>query len=384
MNIPKDLDRLDRSSASSFSIDVLCPGRQNLLKLLPPSQPNTEPTEDDEQALRGVKLHEAWRTGNFAELDTEELDDYERGWKFKEQSLIQFAEDFKVPGIAKVVKEERLWLHDERTMKPILSGQMDEYGYVEQYGYVLDYKSGWNPNITTSERNWQLRVYAVLVWKEHPELTTIRVGFVKPKGMGGPDFTDYSAEDLARSERDIRFHLWKTEQPDAQRVPGPHCRWCPAKAFCKEAAAMSLLPSVAIDEPAAMRKEDITALVGLMPLPDLAFLHRRASIIGKILDEVKARLKSLPVDELTALGFGFGKGRTMDSIDNTKDCFEALKEFGINEEEIWKAMKFSKGELIDALRRDQGWPKAKADGFVKQYVENFGSSKTSDAPLVSL
>jgi hypothetical protein len=297
-------ERLNKSSASSFAIDASCPGRQNLLRTLPPEPPKEskteeEKTEDEKQAERGTRLHKAWETGNFADLDSDELDDYNTGILFKEKAIEQWKADFGVETFSEY-REQRLWMHDPKTLQPILSGETDVYATYGPFAIIIDFKSGWNKTLTSSERNWQLRVYAALVKLEHPEVTRIRVGFVKPKDSfrAGPDFTDYTEEDLAHAERDIRFHLWKTTLPDAQRVPGTHCRWCRAKAFCPEAGTMALLPSMIIPTAMEPTKETIKMLVYSMSYENLAVIQSRASIIGKILEEVKDRLKSLTPEQL--------------------------------------------------------------------------------------
>lgn len=394
----QDTERLDLSSASSFAIDAACSGRQNLLRIIPPEPPKPdlatmteeEKTSDQLQAERGTRLHKAWETGTITDLDADELEDYEIGRQFKERAIEQWLSDSRIEASVEF-REQRLWMHDPKTLAPVLSGEMDLYNIGQTFAIILDFKSGWNSTLTSSERNWQLRVYAVLLGIEYPDLQNIRVGFVKPKDSfkAGPDFTDYTREDLTHAERDIRFHLWKTKQPDAQRVPGTHCRWCRAKnGFCKEAAAMSLLPSISsLNAPIDINgtKEAIATMVSLMTPEDLRAVHSRASIIGKILEEVKARLKTFTAEDLGTLGFGFGKPRTTRKIDKTKECFDYLKDtIGVSEAELWQALTFGNTKLVDALRRDQGWAKAKTDGFVKQQAETFGTVTECEAPIVTL
>lgn len=377
--IYRDSERLDKISASSFEADALCSGRQNLIRTLPPEAFNQR---EDEEASRGIRLHKAWETDSIAELDEDDIEIYESGNRTGERILTDWCQQFGISEFREGQRELRLWLHDPETLKPLTSAKLDKHFIAGDRVLIDERKSLYCTNLSPAERNYQGLVQAVLVAREYGA-THVRVAFNKAM-FGRADVVDYSQTDLEFAERSIFYHLWETRQPGAQRRPGSHCRYCIGKPYCKEAGAYALLPSTVSPEPLSLTKENITDLVSAMSPQDLAVMQRRASIIGKILDEVKARLKSFTPEQLAEIGFAFGKPRNTDSIDKVKECFDELKTFGISEAEIWSALKFSKIELIDALRRDQGWPKDRAIGFVKQHVEKFGSTKQSEAPLVEL
>lgn len=391
VNTYRDPERLDLASASSFESDVFCPGRQNLLRALPPEAftRKTEAENDPEdEASRGTRLHLAWETNNFADLDADDLDIYERGNKTGEKIIADWCQAFGITQFKEGERELRMWLHDQKTLKPILSAKTDKH-FVSQNGthaLIDERKSLWCKNLTPSERNWQGRVQAVLIADEYGA-THVRVAFNKAM-FGKDDTVDYNEDDLRHCKMLIYYHHWQTKLPDAQRRPGSHCNYCPGKAFCVEAGAYALLPSISsLNAPISLdaSKEGIATLVAAMTLPDLKAIHSRASIIGKILEEVKARLKGMTAEQLSAIGFGFGKPRTTRTILKTKECFEFLRDnMGINEAELWQAMEFGNSKLVDSLRRDQGWAKAKAEGVQKQMVEAYGEAKESSAPIIEL
>lgn len=378
----RDAERLDLASASSFETDVFCPGRQNLLRTLPPEAFQRK-EEGDDDASRGSRLHKAWETENFSDLDAEDLDIYERGNKTGERIVSDWCQAFDITQFKEGERELRLWLHDPRTLAPLSSAKMDKHYIADLHGLIDERKSLWCKNLTPSERNWQGRMQAVLLAKEYG-LTHVRVAFNKAM-FGKDDTVDYTAQDLEYSEKLIYFHLWQTKQPEAQRRPGDHCNYCPGKSYCVEAGAFALLPSMAAPNAMTLDKEGIKTLVATMTPADLKVIHSRASIIGKILEEVKARLKTMTDEQLYPLGLGFGKPRTTRTIEKTKECFDYLKDtLNISEAELWQAMSFGNTDLVDAIRRDQGWAKAQTDGVVKQLAETYGTVKECEAPIVTL
>lgn len=378
-------ERLNKSSGSKFSIDAACPGNQNLIASLSDEQRNAAQPEDP-LASRGTRLHAAWQTDSIQGLeDDTEIEDFEKGKRYVESAVAQWAQDNRLETFQEAEREQRFWLHAPDTLAPVLSGQLDRYYTSGSDACLLDFKSGWLKNLIPSHMNWQLRVYAVLLWREHPELRRIRVGFVKPKARAdAADYTDYTVDDLEHSEREIFHILWKTRQPDAQRVAGPHCNFCIAKSYCDQAASMSLLPSVVVNQLAyqmpvtkatAALVPSMESIVAKMQPADLLAVWQRSSVIVKILDAIKDRLKGLPEEELKRLGLQLADGRRMDKITKTMECFDYLKaELSMSDEELWSALKMGKTDLVKAFQREFGWAADKAAGYAKQLVQQFGET----------
>jgi hypothetical protein len=69
----------------------------------------------------------------------------------------------------------------------------------------------------------------------------------------------------------------------------------------------------------------------------------------------------------------------------TKEAFDFLRQkYNISEAELWASLSFSKGELVDALRRDQGWAKKVADGFVRGQLQPFIEEKRAQESIDTL
>lgn len=345
--------RLGLPSASKFDIVVLCPGQQNLYNAIAHLLPPPQEEDPDEDALSGQRIHKARETLDTSNLNEEEKVTYEAGIKYEKKIFDAWVAEIGYLEAVEGPRELRLWLNDPFTLEPASSGQLDVHYIARPYLLIVDWKSGYSWNLTPSHRNWQLRKQAVLAYREYEGITKVRVAFDKPIATDTRiDVTDYTAEDLENGERDIFFHLWKIKQPDAQRTPGNHCRDRPCKQFCPESAAWSLLPSVMVNE---ISPADMVAAVEKMSPEDWRMLWSRAGVINKILDAAKECLKKLPESQLKVLNMELGPGKNLDPITKTKEAFYALKEYGISEDELWQALSFSKGELVKAVRRDQGW-----------------------------
>jgi hypothetical protein len=382
----KDLERLDLPSASSFEIVVACPGQPNLKAELPD---NVVEVVDD-LAPVGERIHKARETESAVELDLDEFEIYTAGREYEEKLIAAWRSQMNLVRYEEGARELRLWLHDDSAERAV-SAKLD----VHYLGWdaddalhvlICDWKTGWSWNLTPSQRNWQLRVQGVLIWREHNGVQSVRVGFVKPIATSDRlDFTDYFPSDLEKSQEAIFQAVWLSKQPDAQRVAGNHCNYCPCKSICREAAAWALLPSVVNQKINVASPKDIAFLVEQMTNEDLALVHRRAGVIVKILESVKARLKTLSDEDLTAIGLTKVPGRRLDPIVKTKEAFDFLRQkYNISEAELWASLSFSKGELVDALRRDQGWAKKVADGFVRGQLQPFIEEKRAQESIDTL
>lgn len=360
-----DSERLDLPSASKFDIVVLCPGQPNLFaavgNLIEP-----EKEEPDEDALSGQRIHKARETLDTSELSEEERKKYNDGLKYEKRIFDAWVAEIGYLDAVEGPRELRLWLNDPATMEPASSGQLDVHYIARPYLLIVDWKTGYSWNLTPSHRNWQLRKQAVLAAREYDGIEKVRVAFDKPIATADRiDVTDYTREDLEQAEKDIFFHLWKSKQIDAQRTPGVHCRYCPCKPFCPEAAAWSLLPSVMVND---ISPEGMVQAVERMTPADWRMLWSKAGVIVKILDAAKECLKRLPTEQLTLLSLQMTPGKNLNPIVQTKEAFYALKEFGITEGELWSALSFSKGELVKAVRRDKGWKEEETERWLFQQI----------------
>jgi len=397
---PQQDVRRGLTSASKFNITYSCPGSENILRDMPVvAVEEKEPESED--ATTGTRLHAAWETDNTDNLSSDDLEIYKAGVDYKAKAVREWCEFYGITEYKEGQRELRLWMHDPATMKPVTSG-MTDWHFIStgaSAGHILigDFKSLWCRSLTPAYMNWQIRVLVALMAMEYEGTASFRGVLVKPIAKGNrTDCVDYTPTDAWRAKEDILQSIWKSKQPDAQRVPGNHCNWCPAKGICAEAQAWALLPSVIaargaqfsiLNRPIAINPElaKPAELVSRMSLADCALVHSRATVIGKILDEVKYRLKKVPQDQLAELGYTLVSGRVTPYIENASACFRELSdELRLPIAAVWKAVKFNKGETVEQFMLEFGWGKKQAEGYWSQMVEKYGGNKQSDPMLEKL
>lgn len=351
-SIQQDDERGGRISASD-NAGWACPAKKRFVDSLPPDAPKSTP-EDEEEALSGTLIHEAFETGNTLRLSEEQGEVLKNGIGFLQQLVDGWMRDYGLAACNEGPREERIWYHHPQTMEPMTSARLDRF-YLSVMGdaaLICDMKSGWVKKLQPSPRSTQLRVQAVCLWREYQGIKRIRVAYVKPRlKVGAEDYTDYTEIDLEAAERWMLTHLWHSDQPDAPFVAGPHCNYCPGKAYCKMAGAYSLLPSVMAAN--AIDKKDIIAAVDRMVPADLKRLWQSKSIVTKILDAVDTRLKGMTDEERTAIGLRVGKGRNLDPIVKVREAFAFLLESGFSEEELWSCLSMSKTDVAKLARKEK-------------------------------
>lgn len=359
-------------SASSFATDVQCPGRRQLLATLP-----NVIDLPDEETERGTRLHDAWLKQDPGELQDEtEIEDYDAGLLHLKSLVDTWSEELLLFP-KELPREERLWLYYP-SLDPALSGQLDRAYRAGDYLLLPDFKSGFLTYVPRAVKSWQLRVYAVLAFRNYEDIQAVRVAFVKPKSKAEPiDYCDYSRTDLEESERAIFYHLWATKQPDAPRIAGPHCRYCPAMkaGICPEAGACSMLPSALSSNPTAV--PDIQERVEALSVPDLLRIYQVKAVVTEILKAVTDRLKTFSDEQLAPLGLKHQE-RTVWDIVNVKAAFERLRSEKVPEDKLWALLSIGKTELTKELQRTFGWSADKAREWIKGQLGEFSETKTQD------
>lgn len=382
-----DAERLDLPSASGFEIVAACPGSVNLRKSLP-LESTAKKEEEDEWAASGTRIHGAFETGNTLELDKDEAEIYRQGVAYEEQIVEKWMEEKKLGDCEEGPREMRVYVHNPLKFPEILgSVKIDRHyiGLPRSRGLVLvtDLKSGFNPNLPPSPHSWQLRFAATAIWKEEygDWMKEARVGYCKAQQKCTVnDYCDYQESDLNYAWQSIQFHLWQSTQHDAPLHPGPHCRWCPCKAHCVQAGAYSLMPSViakAVSENPIMTPDMV---VEHMQPSDLLKIYENSTIIGKIIDAVKSRLKSMPAEALAALGLELGKGRKLDPIANVSEAARFLVGH-FSGEDIAKCMSLSKGKLSELVILEKSLSKEAAGKWIDTNLDPWIARCFSEPPL---
>lgn len=372
----RDEERLDLPSASALEIAVSCPGSNNLRRAMPiQAFAQTAQTPADEWAEKGTRIHKAFETDNTLELDVEEMELYQQGVRFNDMIVENWVRSKAIKTYTEGPRELRSFLLNPVTLAPVGSAKLDRHYLAPPYLLVVDLKSGWNPNLPPPARSWQLKFQGIVMWKEEYAdlgIEEIRVAYCKPKDeYSVNDVCDYGKQDMEYSLQSVFFHLWETTQPDAVRHAGHWCNWCPCKAWCPEAGAYSMLPSVIAKRVTGSELMPWEMMVQQMVGADLVKILEMGSIVHKIIEAVKARLKGMTADELALLDLMLPeKGSKADSITDVAGAFQFLSQI-FTAEDIFKCLEFNKGRLAELVSKEKGTAKANAGIWLDTHLDKF-------------
>lgn len=295
--------------------EINCPGWRPLAATCP--KPVQNPL-----AAAGTRMHAAYETEEVEGLAMDEKSITQRLLHMTDNCLKDWL--MELPGDAKPTeyRERRFWVRNPATLEQIASAQLDRCWVCGDRALILDAKTGYN-EVTPSERNWQIRTQALALFHEFPNLGQIRAGIVASRLADKLDVSNYDQNALRAIQSEIIQADWRAKQPDAARHAGTWCDYCPAKAYCREAATYGNLVTY------EFQGLDMPALLGriqqLTP-KGLAAIHEKASIIAKILDAVKDRMKGLDTELLASLGYVLKKGATQTKVGNTRMALKLLTE----------------------------------------------------------
>jgi len=297
-----------------------CPGAPQLIAQIPKVETNEKVAE------QGVVIHAALETNQFDDLGLTEKGIALRLREMTEQALADWIAFIAIDGVPTIVREQRLWMRDQDTLRPIGSAKIDFGAFLDEQALVLDYKSGFIMP-TSAEKNWQMKMQAICAWHESKkQLKHIRVGIAFSRLYDKLDLADYDEEALIAAEWEIMRALEKAKEEGAPRFPGSHCRYCPARAggFCREYAAwatIDTIPFAGISD-----KVDLAIAISKLSPQALAQIHAKKAVIELLLDGVTARLRSMTPEQLSEVGLKKKDGNNVRIVKDKAKLFSLLTE----------------------------------------------------------
>lgn len=317
-----------------------CPGKRNAERGLPPL-PAKSVTDD------GNVVHENMEEG-ITDGTVSQKDITKRLRELEEETIGKWRAEFDITVTPKIFREERLWIRNRTTLRPVASAKLDVFCIYGEFALALDFKTGFKTQVP-SELNWQLRCQSIALWHENSDLTTIRSGIATGRFGARVDCTDYNTAEMWAVERELMHILWRTEQPDAPRVPGPQCDYCRAKAGCPQAGALSMLPHVGL--PVSKRAPNGLTILdrfNTMTPEQLGFIRARKSTIESILEQVDEKLKHMPEDQLALAGYKLVPGNKNKEITDAGTAFTRLGTV-LKDDERLKCLKIVRGRAAELL-----------------------------------
>ena len=221
-------------SASSATRLINCPGSHNAET----AAALTLRGDDSPESVEGTFLHSVM-SGDRSEIGLSDMHEY----------LVNTANRLadtarELSGAKREVRiiEERMWVHDPETGKPLISGQIDlAEGPIESGpGWTNDWKFGWN-GAGQAEDNDQLRWYSALLYSNRGWYP-ISASLIQPRLPKESQLTrvEFDKTDLEQAELEMIRVGRAALRPDAPRKSGPWCKLCKARGLCQEAKEEAL------------------------------------------------------------------------------------------------------------------------------------------------
>jgi len=354
-------------SASALERYFACPGSFLLSKNVAP-----EEIPESEDAKMGQRVHAAREAGDVTNMDMDEADLVAQMVLDEEAIFHRWCDDYQITD-AEVFQERREWLMDNH--RRLCSAQIDLYALSrgKRMALVLDRKSG-RKGVQPPTRNWQLKGSLVILASLY-SLVGGRVAIIQPFARRqvpcdyGPD--DIYAENGAWNQ--LQILLTRISNPKAQRVTGPQCEHCPAKAICPEAQALTK----AVEMMKGMSWSTLKPEIKLE-------LWERCRIVQDIIDQVNHIIRN---DVRAGLipGLAMSKDthpRLIESATKLASAFSVIFP-GEDLREVFDNMtKASVGSLEEYVRTRNGWTKAATTEWVNHNLGEIITTTTREGHVV--
>lgn len=361
-------ERLGLPSASGAEKFYNCSGS-------PTAEASSPKQDESPEASEGTLIHAALETGDWSDLGLDALSITERLDQINKAAVEDWHIAFGLdPARTSMGKEERHWVYGQDGTTKIGSGKLDIFYVNGRHALIEDRKTGFL-NVTSANRNAQLKVQMLSLWGTLPYLEHVRVAIAQCRFGAKYDPCDYTLLDMMRAQQEYLLAEWKSKQPDAPRHAGTWCRYCRAKGTCMEAAAFAMIPQLAVepDRPLLLTKADALDRVNKMTVEQLAFVDSRSAITEGIFKAVKERLKSCDAEALASVGLMLGEPGKKRDADFQKlfDILFANKLTTLDEYRQWVSVTLGDLEstIIKRMAEARGITQKAAKGILATLTE---------------
>ena len=177
--------------------------------------------------------------------------------------------------------------------------------------YVIDYKHGMG--LVEVEGNEQALYYGTgaVLGSGHMPADTIGLVIVQPRPAHTEGRIRASFVDRSRLERfvgEVDAAIIAAQAPDAPRIPGTHCKWCPANTICPERANQAL----AVVKGTFANVKDISLPDPLdLPIERLLEIKSGMARLREYLDDVDEAMFAYAMEGGVVPGFKLVEGRAV-------------------------------------------------------------------------
>lgn len=232
------------TSASSATMDSLCPGRH----LAQRDIPEQERSEDAQSGMRiHLALKDSTNTAALNALNAKERSIFDSCREIEKRLVAEwFGPD--APAM-RVYREQRIWVKFKADRIYEHSGEPDVIYHAGAKALILDYKTG-SGEVEDASSNLQLRDLACLFRGDQMSKKQIVVecgtAIIQPLSTQSPVVCAYKEPDLDRAAKEMMDRVIASNDPRSPRIAGNvQCKFCRATSKCPEYQqwASATLPS---------------------------------------------------------------------------------------------------------------------------------------------
>jgi hypothetical protein len=301
----------------------------------------------------GTRVHRAW-AGEAVSLSSAESQTYDEILRIESMLVADWA---GTDSIRLLGREERLWLRDGP--EPLLSGKYDAaYASADfKRVLILDAKTLYG-DVEGACDNEQLRELVALFRFNYPKIESFRVALLSPNRQERVSVADYDSFEAELALRLARLTLARAAQPDAVRIPGPWCIYCPARRQCPEARQLVLKTSSLAQRVASGEFAVPIGHQGARILQDI-------NTAIKLLYGLKSAYKEIIAADKDAVpGWHLRPGKKIRRIVPTQDFWATINLSGFHDIVLERCVEVSVSRLEDLLAgADHPSPRAKRQLF---------------------
>ncbi len=170
----------------------------------------------------------------------------------------------------------------------------------ERTAFVVDYKFG-RMEVEHATANTQLRTYVTMVRDEYPDIDTVHACIIQPLNENDFHSVKYTTEHFESLKQWFFNVMLDAQAEDAPRNPSLEaCRFCKARAYCKEAQATL--------------RDLVNQEANAVPVDELEAMWPEVQLARNVAAGIEARLKDIAEqvpEALRTLQLGKGKQQRM-------------------------------------------------------------------------
>jgi hypothetical protein len=370
----KETNRGNWTHASNAAADELCPGRHMAERDIPDKR-----TSDN---VHGDVIHNALKLQDPTGLTIEQADIYEACNNISNKQATDY---FGVGEVSKarIFREERMWAnYPAPEGYPLThishSGMADIVWIRNTKALIQDYKT-LAGEVAASPENRQLRDLAVLLIGWIPVLEEIAVSPIQPLVTYTPVPTVYNREHLERAAGDLQARVMASNDPNAQRIPGPiQCKYCKAalNGMCLEyqrwagahVPQLYTVSNVPVKEWTPEMRADFC---------------ERKSIAQRWLDQTQEAMEEgLEKDPNFVPGWWMKPGKWRETVTDPQSLFDRFVAIGGKLEGFMGALSVGKEKFTEAVSQLKSLKGKKLEEAVKLLLDGLVSRK-QDRPSLA-